>query len=379
MKIGFLITYFYPRLGGAESNCYYLARELAKKHEVHIFCSGERESEEIIENMHIHRSKEILRLTYYLGFYPSITKKIRKYDLDILHIHGFGFAQHDWAIRNLKDVNPRIKIICTPHGPFMALKKYNLLISLLKKIYMPLLKKSLLNYDAIIQVNPYQDKWLCKDYGVKKNKIYLLPNGIPSNLFEKIPSAYLDSLIEKYHLRNKFVISYLGRIQKYKGLDQVIEIMPKIKDKFKNVVFLAIGKNADDLDRLKGIAKELRLEKDVIFTGEVSEKEKIGLLELSQIFIFPSEWEAFGISTLEAMARCNAVISSKTEGGLYLVEKDNGSLFDYGNKKQLLHSLIKMIKDKRKLRRIQAKNIQKAKGLLWEDLALKLEKIYQKA
>ena len=41
-------------------------------------------------------------LTYYFAFYPSIINKILKADLDILHVHGFGFIQNDIAIRKLR-------------------------------------------------------------------------------------------------------------------------------------------------------------------------------------------------------------------------------------------------------------------------------------
>jgi len=43
MKIGFLIEYFYPVRGGAENNCFYIARELAKSHEVHVFTSDRKD------------------------------------------------------------------------------------------------------------------------------------------------------------------------------------------------------------------------------------------------------------------------------------------------------------------------------------------------
>ena len=135
MKIGFLITYFYPKMGGAEANCYYLARELAKKHEVHVFCSGEKESEEIIEGMQVHRSKELFRIKYYLAYYPSIISSLARHNLDILHVHGFGFMQHDKAVRILRQKNPALKLVGTPHGPFMALKKYSLLGSIFKNTF----------------------------------------------------------------------------------------------------------------------------------------------------------------------------------------------------------------------------------------------------
>ena len=152
--------------------------------------------------------------------------------------------------------------------------------------------------------------------------------------------------IEKYDLKGKLVISYVGRIQKYKGLDQVITVLPDILKKHKNIVFLAMGKDADDMERLKKMAAELKVEKNVVFSGPVTEEEKMQGLDISQVFVFPSEWEAFGIVLVEAMARGNALISTKTEGGKYLVEEGvNGYLYDYKNTEQLKKCLLKLLDD----------------------------------
>src|SRR3989344_8615124 len=93
MRIGFISTYFYPVKGGAENNCFYLARELAKKHEVHVFTSynDNLKPYEIIEGIHVHRSKELFRFGYYAAFYPGMLVDIMNIDLDVLHVHSFGF------------------------------------------------------------------------------------------------------------------------------------------------------------------------------------------------------------------------------------------------------------------------------------------------
>ena len=380
MKIGFLIRYFKPGMGGAENNCYYLARELAKdkKNEVSIFCSDKKEGEETMDGIKVYRCKETLNLTYYLAFYPSIVEKLIKTDLDVLHVHGFGFIQNDIAIRKLRYAKTGLKIIGTPHGPFMALKKYNFLFRLLKLIYMPFLRGTLKRYDKIIQVNPYQHKWMTKEYGIPRKKIVFLPNGVTEQAFEKINAARKNELAKKYGLENQFVISYLGRVQKYKGIDQVISILPELIKIKPNLCFLVIGKDVGDAKRLKDIADSLGVSEKVVFAGEVSEKNKLSLLDLSEIFVFPSEWEAFGIVVLEAMARGNAVVSTRTEGGLFLVEENkNGFLFDYQNKKELLNNMEKIIENDKLRNNMQSNNIKKVRGFLWSIIAKNLKSIYK--
>jgi glycogen(starch) synthase len=375
MKIGFLITYFYPQTGGAESNCYYLARELAKKHEVHVFCSGNEDIDETIEGIHVHRSKQIFRIKYYFAYYPSLIDSLARYDLDILHVHGLGFVQHDKAVKALKQAYPDTKVVCTPHGPFMALKKYNLLGSLFKKAYTPSIRKGLASYNALIQVNPYQKEWMTKEYRVPPRKIFFVPNGIPQSSFIRISQSSLNAVRKKYEVPQKHILAYIGRIQKYKGLDQVIRALPLLPQ----CIFLAIGKDAGDRARLESIAKEKGVSERVIFTGEVSEKDKLALLELSDIFAFPSEWEAFGIGMLEAMARGNALVSTRTEGGRYLVrEGKNGYLFDHGDISGLAQNVNKIVNNPRTMGRMQSYSRTLARTFTWEKISVTLEKLYRR-
>ncbi|PIN93093.1 hypothetical protein COU54_04335 [Candidatus Pacearchaeota archaeon CG10_big_fil_rev_8_21_14_0_10_31_24] len=380
MKIGFLITYFYPHTGGAENNCYFLAKELAKKHEVHVFCSGSEKKEETIEEIKVHRSKEVFRIKYYLAYYPDIVKSVLAHKLDVLHVHGFGFLQHDKVIRILKEKSPETKIICTPHGPFMALKKYNFFARQFKNFYMPRLKKSLELYDKIIEVNPSQHEWMSNDYGIPKEKIEFVPNGISKSVFDENNSNDIKILRKKYSINGKKIISYLGRVQKYKGIDQVIKVLPEIKKNHPNVIFVIAGKDFGDKKRLEDLASSLNVKENVRFTGEVSEKEKLAILDISEIFVFPSEWEAFGIVVLEAMARGNAIISTSTEGGKYLIkENENGYLFNLGDIKKLREELEVLLKNDKLRKRMMKVNKDKAKKYQWVKIVKILEKVYSES
>ncbi len=369
MKIGFLTTYFYPVTGGAENNCFYLAKELAKKHEVHVFTSDGKgnehfKQEESIHNINIHRYKTWFRYKYYMTLYPGIINAIRKADLDVLHVHSLGFFQHDLAIL-VKKLNKKTKLIITPHGPFMALDNYGLHERILKKAATLLEFPFNKLYDAIIQVNPFQKEWMVQ-LGFNENNIHFIPNGIPREAFRKVPQ------LKKY--KDKFIIIYLGRIQEYKGLDQVIRILPH----YPKAVFIIMGEDSGDKQRLQDLAKQLKVQQQLFFAGKVSEKEKLQYLDASEIFLLPSKWEAFGIGILEAMARGNAIISTTTEGGRFLVKKENGFTYEFGNLQELKKKLSILISNNNLRNKIQSANRKKAKQFLWDEIAKQTRELYKK-
>ncbi len=376
MRIGFLLSSFYPLTGGREVITFSLARELAKRgHKVHVFTTlkDNLQKEETIEGIHIHRTKTLFQYKYYLEFNPGWLKNVLKYKLDILHIQSFGFIMADLALLLEKTLHGT-KMVNTPHGPFMALNKYPFWQELLKKTYTAIEYPINNLYDAVIQVNPEQEKWMIKK-GVRKENIRLIPNSIPSDMFLKVSN---NRFMEKYHLNNKLVISYLGRIQKYKGLDQVISVLPVIVKKHKNTLFLAIGKDAGDVERLRNLVNKLGVNKNVIFTGQLSHEDKLRALDISEISVLPSEWEAFGIGILESMARGNAIISTKTEGGKFLVKDGiNGYLYDYKDTNNLKNHLLKLIEDNKARKTIINNNLKMAKNYTTEKITDELEKLYQ--
>ncbi|MEK6955628.1 MAG: glycosyltransferase family 4 protein [Nanoarchaeota archaeon] len=370
MRIGFISTYFYPIKGGAENNCFYLARELAKNNEVHVFTShkGDLKPYEIIDNIHVHRSRQFFRFGYYLAFYPGMFYQVLKIDLDVLHVHSYGFLWHDFIILVKKLFNKKLKLVITPHGPFMALDSYSFHARIFKKLVKPVVKLTNGIYDKVLQVNPSQKSWLV-DEGFKSSNIVYLPNGIPKSIFNKVDNS---KFVKDNNLKNKIVISYVGRLQEYKGIDQVIKVLPKLP---KNVVFIIFGKG-EDKDRLESLVKDLKLNDRVLFSGG-SDEVKYDVLKSSNIYAFPSKWEAFGITILEAMAFGNSIVSSKTEGGKFLIKDNiNGFLFDFNNLEQLENKLNLLINNKSLRNKISKNNIKKSKEFLWENIAKDLLKIY---
>jgi glycosyltransferase involved in cell wall biosynthesis len=380
MRIGYVIPYFHPFKDGLENNCLYLATELAKRgHEIHVFTSDRRGAEvlknryEAYNGIHIHRYRTLFRHWYYLFYNLGMLAGILRHNLDVLHFHNLGTPQWD-AILVATRIFKKTKCLNTPHGDFFARIENSFFGRILKSAYR--LWEFPINrlYHAGVMINKLQRERL-QYYGLRKNLLYV-PDGIPAERFKQIDNL---EFIKKHGLKNRFVICNLGRLLPYKGLDQMIKVLPDILKKRPDVVFLSMGPDRGDLQRLKNLAKELKVEKNVVFVGEVSEEDKLRGLDASKIFIFPSQpgTEFFGIGMLEGMARGVVPIATRQEGPNFLLrDGENGFLFDYGNLDELKKKLLFMIEHPDFLERTKKQNYELARSFVNEEIARKLEGYY---
>lgn len=371
LKIDYVIPLFYPEHGGAETNCFELSRRMVSKgHLVTVHTANNRQNSlpqnEIVEGINIIRYRR-LNGQYYIGFYPGMFFGLLKSKADIFHVHGFGFFWHDIFLIIKKLISRKSKFINTPHGPFMAHGNYSLFKILLKKLY-TIEQRIFLNrlYSLIIQVNPEQYKWI-KNYGISEEKIKYLPNGINKELLENDKT---NKAVEDNKLMRRFVIAYTGRFEEYKGVQQVIKALPKLVKTKPNIRFAVMGRGGDYLENLKVLAKNMEVEKYVVFIINPDDTARNEILSFAKVFVMPSRWEAFGISILEAMAKKCAIVSTNTEGGRFLInEKENGLLYDFDDIKTLTKHLEHLAKDAKILNKYSKNNFETAHKYLWDNIS----------
>jgi glycosyltransferase involved in cell wall biosynthesis len=99
----------------------------------------------------------------------------------------------------------------------------------------------------------------------------------------------------------------------YKGLDQVLEVLPRLVDKFPRLVYLIAG-SGSDVARLQRKTDVLKLNHRVIFAGTINETEKVDYYNLADAFVMPGRGEGFGVVYLEAMACGIPVVGSSLDG-----------------------------------------------------------------
>lgn len=132
-----------------------------------------------------------------------------------------------------------------------------------------------------------------------------------------------------------------------KGAGRTIEAIKVLKDKGYNIDFTVVGRG-DHLEALKAKAKDLKLEENVRFTGQLGNTEVMSALKESDIFVFPSTAsEGFPKAVLEALASGLPVVTSRVSVLPELIENTkSGFALEDLSPEALVFALEKLIKDK---------------------------------
>jgi glycosyltransferase involved in cell wall biosynthesis len=147
-----------------------------------------------------------------------------------------------------------------------------------------------------------------------RERCALLPNAIRLEQYGMAPRS--ESLLARYGLRDRCVIMMLGRIvatERYKGVDEVLQVMPALLETIPNLSFLVVG-DGSDRARLEAKAGGLGLASNVVFTGRIAEEEKADHYRLADAFVMPSYGEGFGFVFLEALACGVPAVGSIADG-----------------------------------------------------------------
>lgn len=150
--------------------------------------------------------------------------------------------------------------------------------------------------------------------GVDGAKCVVLPNAIHA---EQYRAGGKDSaLARRLGVADKPVLLTFGRMsaeERYKGFDEVIEAMPRLRARLPDLVYIAAG-DGSDKPRLQAKANTLGVGANVLFPGRVSEDEKADLYRLADAYVMPSSGEGFGFVVLEALACGIPVVASTADG-----------------------------------------------------------------
>lgn len=155
------------------------------------------------------------------------------------------------------------------------------------------------------------------------------------------------------------VLLYAGRLEKFKGVDVLLQAMPTIIKQIPSASLLVAGEGGYAAE-LQQMANELGIAKHITFLGHQTQTQLEESYRRCHLFVMPSIWpETFGKVGIEAMSIGRPVIASDV-GGVrdWLNNGVNGRLVEPGSSEQIADRVVEILSDKHKLK-IMANEAQK--------------------
>jgi glycosyltransferase involved in cell wall biosynthesis len=161
------------------------------------------------------------------------------------------------------------------------------------------------------------------------NKVKIVRNGFPVNKLSVYSEKDKNEFIDKYALKNKYVIGTVARLIEWKGHKFIIEAAKEIKNQIDNVVFLFVGTGDESyINKLKTLIKENNLENIFLFTGWVERKYMPALYSCMDLYLHPAVNEPFGFAIAEAMINKIPIIATRTGSTDLMVHKREGYIIN---------------------------------------------------
>ena len=173
----------------------------------------------------------------------------------------------------------------------------------------------------IIVISEYVKKEMLKQLGLNETRFAVMYNCLPDYFFEKLSEKKIEDVRRKYlnQFPNKKVILFAGRLNKEKGIEEVISAVKGLKRK--DWVLLIVGSNFYKTNIKSQYEQELRQKAKAIrdhieFTGYIENKQMPFIYKLADVVVLPSMWdEPAGMTMIEALA-CERPLITTYSGGI---------------------------------------------------------------
>lgn len=154
----------------------------------------------------------------------------------------------------------------------------------------------------------------------------------------------VDKYIQKPQGQGKGKILCVGSLIERKGVDLLLKALAEVKSEFE--LYLAGG--GDEKENLIRLAKELKIENQVHFLGQLSREELLKHYGDSDLFVLPTREDCFALVILEAMCSKLPIVCSQYADGAYdlIEEGKNGFVEDPYDTKAFAEKIELLLKDK---------------------------------
>lgn len=232
--------------------------------------------------------------------------------------------------------------------------------------------------DALIAVSNHTARDVAQWLDIPREKLTVVYEGVNPRYQPLQDRAELERVRAVYRLPPRFIL-FLGTIEPRKNLLTLLESYAALLNSHTEVPPLVVaGRKGWLYKPTLARIDELGLTEHIRLTDWIAEADVPALLNLAEVFVYPSLYEGFGLPPLEAMA-CGTPVVCSNASSLPEVVSDAGILFDPRDSAALTNALGCLLDSPTQRAELRARGIARARRFTWERAARETLAVYQRA
>lgn len=376
LRIAFAMINCNRRDGGARA-VNEVAERLADRHEVHLFA---RKAEDLdLSNIRWHQMPGIPwpEIADFVTYRLLADVRIRRQRFDIVHSIGVNAGVAN--VITIQNIQPAKRVFLAERA---AVEKVSFPRKVTRQLYLRVTtwaeadmygERAGQERPLFLPVSRGVHRDLLAHYNIGKAPVRIIPNAADAARFKPA------TLAERNHWRtrngipeNDVIAVFVGGEWRRKGLDLAIQALGRLPQK--QVKLLVLGKDAEQV-RFEELASEAGMRGRVVFLGFRNDVAEA--MAASDIFLFPSWYEAFSLATIEAAACGLPILATKINGAEDFVEPGETGFFIEHDAEQIANVLSPLIENPADRARLGA-NARKVveQRYTWDRVAKLTEEAY---
>jgi glycosyltransferase involved in cell wall biosynthesis len=250
----------------------------------------------------------------------------------------------------------------------------------ISRVYFGLVSAGARRAQAVITVSECSKQDIMKIIGLGPERIHVIGNAVDASLYPVRDAWLLANVRERYGIAPRFVL-YFGGFDMRKNVPRLIEAYARLPEALRREYQLVIAGRYQHLGHPlypdpRQTVRQLGLEGNVIFTGQIREQDKAPLYSAATVFAFPSLYEGFGMPVLEAMA-CGTPVVTSNVSALPEVAGDAGLLVNPYAPEAIGEALAELLESAARREDLSRRGLERARRFTWPQVAEQTVRVYK--
>ncbi len=228
----------------------------------------------------------------------------------------------------------------------------------------------------VLTPSEFSKACIVRAYGLAEDKVEVIPNGVSPAFRPLDREVCARRLSQRYSLPPRFILS-VGDLQPRKNhvlliraFEDLVRTYPELPQHL-----VLVGKHAWRSGEVLDAARDSGMSSRIHFMNFVSDEDLVQFYGASDMFIYPSLYEGFGLPILEAMA-CGRAVACSNSTAMPEVADSCALLFDPRSQIEMVRAMRDLLLDGELRSRMERLGIQRASNYSWQDTARRTLEVY---